>query len=67
MMFYNKAIPLVVWLQFIWLVIQCEALVSKSRCLDPDCDTVKQQTHKFYCVATSIYEELKTVSNYTMF
>ena len=66
MMFLNKVIPWAVWLQLIWLVMQCEALVSKPRCF-PDCDTVKQQSHKFYCVATHIYEELKTVSNYMVF
>lgn len=64
----NKAIPLALCLPLIWSV-QCEAFVSKPRCL-PDCGIVKEQIQKFYCVATQIYEELKIVRAslfYTLF
>ena len=57
---FNKVITLVLCLPLIWSVIQCEGFITKPKCL-PDCGAVKEQTGKFYCVATQIHKELKTV------
>lgn len=58
---FDKDMLLRLSLLTIWSVVQCKEIVNKVRC-PPDCDTAKQETQKFYCIATQMYEELKTVS-----